>query len=145
MEETYRHETSVFGRFCRLRTEALGALSEKAGLHVAQPPVLSLLMFYPGMTIMEIAEKLRLAQASVTNNVSRMEKMGLVTKTQDADDGRKIRVNVTEKGQKCFEAVEASIKQFNEEMFAGFSEEEKARMLEDTKRIIHNIEKFLAE
>src|SRR5690349_968034 len=50
-------------------------------------------------TVTELAERLQLAQSTVTELVRRAEEAGLVARTQSSDDARVAYVKVTEEGE----------------------------------------------
>jgi DNA-binding MarR family transcriptional regulator len=53
-------------------------------------------------TVTELAERLHLAQSSVTELVARAEQAGLVTREPSADDGRVVHLRLTLEGERRF-------------------------------------------
>jgi DNA-binding MarR family transcriptional regulator len=51
-------------------------------------------------TVTELAERLRLAQSTVTELVSRAEEIGLVQRERSSDDGRIANLSLTEEGER---------------------------------------------
>ncbi len=138
-----KHSAYVFSKLGRVRSSALRMLSESAGLHLAQPPILGLLAKEPNLTQNEIAQRLLLTQASVTMNLARMEKAGLIYKNQDDADGRKLRVNMTNLGAERFSEVNKLLEEFEDIVFKGFNNAEKEALISSLNKISDNIEKFL--
>ena len=59
-------------------------------------------------TVTELAERLRLAQSSVTELVARAEQAGLVRRDRSSDDGRVVYLRLTDDGERRFaEAFES--------------------------------------
>ena len=59
-------------------------------------------------TVTELAERLRLAQSSVTELVARAEQAGLVRRERSSDDGRVVYLRLTDDGERRFaEAFES--------------------------------------
>lgn len=81
-------------------------------LNPGMRPIFCLLTHDGGLTVSELAQRLRQAKSSVTGAVRRMEKAGLVIMDLDGDDGRRRRVRLTAKGKSLVpvcERIEAQI------------------------------------
>jgi DNA-binding MarR family transcriptional regulator len=87
-EEVDRHMLSTAG-LSLSRTKVLQALAAGGSLHQAQ-----------------LADTLRQAPRSVTQMVEGLERLGLVTRTDDADDRRRKTVSLTDKGRTTLAAAE---------------------------------------
>ena len=57
-------------------------------------------------TVTELAERLQLAQSTVTELVSRAEDAGLIEREQSASDGRVIYLRLTKEGERRLERVD---------------------------------------
>jgi DNA-binding MarR family transcriptional regulator len=136
----YKKSANILGKLGKVRSSALRNLSESVGLHLAQPPILSILSEEPNLTLNEIASRLSLTQASVTMNLARMEKAGLIYKSPDDTDGRKLRINSTSLGAERFREIEKLLEDFEGVMFKGFNEDEKTALLKSLTKLIDNIE-----
>jgi DNA-binding MarR family transcriptional regulator len=53
-------------------------------------------------TVTELADRMKLAQSSVTELVQRAEEAGLIVREQAADDGRVAQISLTEEGERRF-------------------------------------------
>ncbi len=120
----------VFGKFIRLWKSVLSKYVESIGLNSAQPPILGHLVMEPDLTQKELAERLNVTQASITMTVNRMEKAGLIIKTTDEKDSRKVRMKMTEKAFRLFIKVDWVLEEFDKMFFNGFTEEEKNLFLD---------------
>ncbi len=138
-----KHSVEIFSKLGRVRSNALRMLSESVGLHLAQPPILSLLSKESNLTQNEIAQRLSLTQASVTMNLARMEKAGLIYKSPDDRDGRKLRINATDLGAERYREIEKLLVNFENTIFKGFDETEKETILTNLIKISENIESAL--
>jgi DNA-binding MarR family transcriptional regulator len=80
--------------FCRL-----------AGINLTDGRCLDLLDVHDGLTAGELAEAASLSPGAVTTVLDRLERMGLVTRTRDEADRRRVLVELTPKArQLAFEA-----------------------------------------
>lgn len=69
-------------------------LAEKQGLAATEEKAIDLLERFGPLSAGELSEKSGLAPASVTGLIDRLEKKGFVRRVADADDGRKVRVEL---------------------------------------------------
>lgn len=137
------HVISTFSVFSKLRLTSLSILSESEGLNTAVAPVLRILVKTPNITQVEIANKLMQAQASVTKNLMRMEKNGLITKTQDEDDGRKFRINPTTLGITKFNNLVKKIIEFEANIYDGMTESEKDNFIMTMRKVNTCLSEFV--
>ena len=93
-------------------------------MHVGQEMVLSHLWERDGLTPSELAERLGVEPPTVTNMLSRMEKVGLLERCRDPKDARCTRVRLTQKGRGLREPVERRWEAVQERAFAGITAEE---------------------
>ncbi len=111
------------------------------GLFRGQPPVLFELGKHEGRTQSELAEKLELTPATLTNLLTRMQHAGLIERRTDATDCRCSRIFLTEAGRiKLSQAVQQTQK-MDEVAFAGFSAEEQDQLNQYLERIHQNLTK----
>lgn len=115
----------MFLEIIRLHYNRSHTLLDEIGIYHGQPPVLFILNKNDGQSQKELATKLKLAPATITVMVKRMEKANLVERRQDTEDQRVSRVYLTEEGREaCKKAIEV-MKDLDEECFGNFTVEEK--------------------
>jgi DNA-binding MarR family transcriptional regulator len=61
-------------------------------------------------TITELAERLALAQSTVTELVQRAEQAGLIERRQAPHDARVVHLSLSERGARCLEAVHSTLR-----------------------------------
>ena len=69
------------------------------GLYRGQPAILFELGRRDGITQSELAEKIEVTQATLTNILHRMEASGLITRQRDTDDSRFLHIFLTDAGR----------------------------------------------
>lgn len=77
----------------------LRKLSSKFDLTLSQ----SLLLIYvpfEGITISDLSEKLGVDISTMTRNIQRIEKQGLIERSKNLDDKRSIKLNLSKRGKK---------------------------------------------
>lgn len=80
-------------------------------------------------TITEIAERLHITKASVTNGIQKLIHMGFVLKTQSSEDKRVFHVSLTEAARQLIDAKYQALKEYGEFIEEALSLEE-ARQFE---------------
>lgn len=128
-------------RVCRVHHNLARQSLEKIGLHRGQPPILFALGKQDGMTHSELAAKMEVSPAAISNMVKRMEQAGFVVRRRDAEDERVSRVYKTDAGRAIYSEMEAIAQQVNETTFAGFTEEERIIMRDFLRRIHDNLQR----
>jgi DNA-binding MarR family transcriptional regulator len=126
-------------RVCRVHHNLARQSLEKIGLHRGQPPLLLALGQQNGMTHSELAAKMEVTPAAISNMVKRMEQAGFVVRRRDAEDERVSRVYLTDAGRAIYSEMEAIAQQVNETTFVGFTEEERSVMRDFLMRVHDNL------
>jgi len=86
----------------RLRNEA-----QKAGLSAQDAIVLGLVKMSPGIGVSALAEAERTSKPTMSGHIKRLEADGLVTRTIDAEDGRRCGLALTPVGARKLEQIRA--------------------------------------
>ena len=114
----------LLANVCHLHRERIHQLFEALGLYQGQPPMLRELWEQEGLTQTQLAENLKIAPATVTKMLQRMEKTGFIQRKPDPEDQRVSRVYLTEAGRKVQNEVENVFKTLEAETFAHLTLEE---------------------
>jgi MarR family transcriptional regulator, organic hydroperoxide resistance regulator len=114
------------------------------GLHRSWPSVLVELEQQDGQVQVELAKKLEVTPATLTNLLNRMEQAGLIRRVRDLADTRISKVFVTELGNTKLSQAKEIFEKMDEITFAGFSQNEKVAIKRFLERIHQNLiqEKF---
>lgn len=115
-------------------------LLDEIGIYPGQPPLLFLLNKKEGRSQKELADMLRIAPATLTVMLRRMEKAGLVERKQDEKDQRILRVYLTEKGRVMTKKAKGVIREIEKDCFGNFNEEEKEKLQELLNKMRANLE-----
>jgi len=95
----------------KTRSAIFKARHKKFGqyMHPNQAAALVMIWRYDGqVTLATLANQLFLEPHSISEQIDRMQKKGLVTKTRDKTRGNVVRVSITDKGQRiCSELMQA--------------------------------------
>lgn len=133
----------IFRQLMRLHHHRAHMLLNSLGVHPGQPPVLFMLEHNYGMSQKEIAEKLKLKNATVTVMLKRMEKNGLLCRKTDDKDLRVSRVYLTETGRDKIEEIKERFKSLDNECFHDFSGEEKMLLIRFLTHMRDNLDGVL--
>jgi DNA-binding MarR family transcriptional regulator len=86
------------GRELRREARAVGISPEQVGLLVA-------IKYAPAIGVRELAVRERISPPAMTKHVDRLQRDGLVTRTQSPDDRRRIGLTLTDEGQRALRRV----------------------------------------
>lgn len=111
-------------------------------LHDGQLPLLEAIVFMPGSTQQELAEKLFVSPASVALSAKRLEKSGLIRRTADDSDRRRNLLYATEAGVALAVRHRTIINEADEEMLRGFTEAERDALADYLDRMLVNIRQY---
>lgn len=76
-----------------------------AGVSQQQVTLLVAIKYEPGITVGELAAGERVSPAAMSNRVSRLERDGLVERTQSDADRRRVGLTLTDEGQRTLRRV----------------------------------------
>lgn len=76
-----------------------------AGVSPHQVTLLVTIKYAPGITVGELAEDERVSTAAMSKRVSRLERDGLVARTQSEEDRRRSGISLTEEGERALRRV----------------------------------------
>ena len=116
---------SLFSQISRLEHARAHELLEELGLYRGQHRILRALWVQDGLTHTELARHAHVRPSTMSTTIQRMEKAGLVARKHDAEDQRVSRVYLTEAGRMLQGDVEQAWRRLEDEMFAGFTVEER--------------------
>lgn len=114
-------------------------------LTTGQPKVLSILLKKEGYLQKDLAKRCHIEPATLTTILKNMEMKNLIYKIQESVSGGKkaYSIHLTPHGREAAERVEEVVRASEKISFQGFSEEEKAQMLQWMEKIQNNLEKQL--
>jgi DNA-binding MarR family transcriptional regulator len=137
LQKTLSHKLARVSKLFRARAHQW---LDQIGLYAGQQFMLCALWNDEGITHSELAHRLHVQPATVTNALKRMERAGLVERRPDPDDQRVSRVYLTPAGWEIREAVEQVWHDLDVEVFAGFSAEERATLEGFVQRVYQNLQ-----
>jgi|SRR5579871_1639332 len=110
MSNTTKQATDVMAVADRLRPTILQLSRELrrekiAGVSPHQVGLLVSIKYAPGVTVGELATEERVSTAAMSKRVSRLERDGLVTRTQSETDRRQVGLTLTDEGQRTLRRV----------------------------------------
>ena len=97
---------------------------EEKGIYFGQPPILRYLSHHPNATQKDIADFLKVSQASIATSVKRMEKTGLIKRTSDRNDARRNNLKLTDKGCELERIAEEIMNQTDKEIFGDMKDKD---------------------
>lgn len=92
-----------------------------------------------GLTPGELARRVGVEKPTIVRGVGRMEAAGLVTRRDDPEDGRLVRVYLTDRGRELERVLPDAEGRVIEEGLAGFSPEERRQLTRLLSRVLENL------
>ncbi len=135
----------VLREVSRSFTRLVDAPLRELGLAVSQLPVLVSLGRNGPLSQIELARLARVEQPSMVQLLARMERDGLVERVADPLDGRRRQVSLTAAARAALPEARAAMERTNDMALEGFSDEERAQLLEALLRIEANLARHGAE
>lgn len=108
-------------------------------LYVGQDNLLARLWSGDGITQMQLADHLKCEPPTVTNMVKSLEQNGFIFRKRDEQDGRVMRIYLTEEGKKLEKPVDFKWKQQQEKLLNSISPEERLVLRDLMKRMERNL------
>ncbi len=129
----------VIAQVCKAHRQRADDLLNEIGLHVGQEMVLCALWENEGVTQTELAERLGVQPATVTNALKRLERKGLVKRVPDDDDQRVTRVSPSAEGRDIRGAIERQWDELEQASLAGLSDQECDQLLGLLSKVRENL------
>ena len=126
----------LVNHIARLFADGLRKRVEPLGIVPGQFPALLELWIEDGQTQKQLVEKLDIEQATLANTLARMERDGLIERTEHPDDRRAKIINLTEKAKSIRNDAYAAAGETNDQAMASLSKAEQRQFVEFMQRII---------
>lgn len=98
--------------------------TESLGLTSRQVTLLWLIRSHPGLSLRELAAEERISPPAISGHVDRLVKAGLVERTRDEGDRRRVGLELTEEGARVLKRVRARRTSWLAERLRGLEPEE---------------------
>ncbi|GAA4486404.1 MarR family transcriptional regulator [Actinoallomurus oryzae] len=129
----------LFVRANKLIHTAADEAMSRHGVRVGQNRVLAALWERDGLTPGEVAARVHLTTPTVVNTATRMEEAGLLTRVRDPDDGRLVRLHLTERGRAAREPVEEERRRLMERATATLTDDERRHLHSALTKIVERL------
>jgi DNA-binding MarR family transcriptional regulator len=128
-------------QLANLLTRRLGPVFEKSKITPQQWAVLSILAESAGaMSLAGIARKMLVSKQNMTGMISRMEQLGLVERSDDPDDLRSARVQLTRRGKTLVDKLRPVYDEWQATLAAQVGEREVQALTRTVDRLIEDLE-----
>ncbi|HEY4140013.1 MAG TPA: MarR family transcriptional regulator [Pseudolabrys sp.] len=138
------NDTLSFGYLARYAhrafVRALADALEPHGLLTTQWSVLRVLWDIEGLTQVELAERMRVEKASLTDVLDGMERRGLIMRARNEKDRRKINITLTAQGRKLKAGLLPHALKINRKATRGMNDAEASELRRLLAKLIQNLE-----
>ncbi len=134
---------SLLHRSSHLTRQRMDARLQRFGATPVQAHIILFLSCRANQTVTqrELERFLRVRPSTVNGLVDRLEEKGLLVRTVSSNDARSKVLRLTEAGRQQQKNLESGIRETEQIMSSGFSEEELAQLRALLGRVIENLEK----
>ena len=132
---TGSHIRLVLWKAAKAIEEVDKASIAQTGLGLSDFTIMEALLHKGPLPINQIGEKVLLTSGSMTAAVNRLERKGLVTRTQDPSDGRCFYVHLTKKGRQTIKTAYADHEKNLEKIAGVLSDSERKELARLLKKI----------
>ncbi len=109
------------------------------GLRVPEWRVLACLYDQDGLMITQLAKYSLLEQSRMTRIVDQMEKRGLIVRKSDKGDGRRVRVHLTDAGQKLSSEVVEEAREHERTLLSALNQSDADRIKPSLERLLASL------
>ncbi len=132
---------TLFAHVSRATKEAFQRDLQPYSVHSGQHFLLELLWETPaGLTIGEIATRLRVEDPAISRTVQRMARQGLVKKHPHPTDARQVIVKLTKEGWELQSVIPQLLEKGEERILANISDVERALFMRVLEQMLRNLE-----
>lgn len=144
-DSPYRKLMDVYICVGRMHRSILERELNKTGVYRGQHQLLMFIAEHPNISQKEIAKLNHVSSATVAVSLKKLEQGGYVRRAVDQEDNRFNRICITEKGSRVAENSIRFFHKTEQQMFAGFSEEDMAGLQNYLERIRGNLCELMPE
>ena len=129
----------------QLMKRSMESRVKKTGVYSSQHRILMHLKWMQvehqsNCTQVELAKKLEISPAAIAVSIKKLEKGGYIHREPDETDNRALQVSITEKGEQVVKQTLCIFRKMDEDMFAGFTDEELELLSGFLERMYRNLE-----
>lgn len=119
--------------------EAVRSQLDGAEVHPRQGPILGLLLHRDGISQADLVREMRVSAATVAVSISRLEKLGYVTRVRNQRNQRANVLALTDQGRKEAMRLERLMLDIGQAALEGFSESDKIATASLFEQMVENI------
>jgi len=143
-EDIFRRPGHLINRLARLSLRWTEERLQPLGLSTGQIPVLYLLRDGAALTQKELARLVRIEQPTMALLLARMERDGLIRRTDNPNDKRSSLISLTTFGLKKLPLARAVLSEGNKEALKGFTDREITTLSKLLLRALRNLNPEIA-
>lgn len=126
-------------RIIKLHNSMLKPVCDQYNLAPIEAAIIGFLCNFPSRdTAADIVELRMLSKSNVSQAVESLIQKSLLQRRQDTEDRRRIHLSLTPESKPIMRAIEIVCDDFREQIFRGFTEEEKQQLVRFNERIAEN-------
>lgn len=136
LQQQLSHDLDKISLMRRIFTQRAAT---RDGIFLAQLPVMRYITNHPGCTQKDVADFMKVSPPSIAVMVKRMVRDGILKKEADEHDLRQNRLTITPAGLNVAEQCKHLFDNLDQQVYAGFSEDELLLLSSYLTRLIDNL------
>lgn len=141
MDKRYLRSIRLLAECMQIFEKNSSARVRSFGFTESQFDIIATLGNTPGMTCKELGEKTLITKGTLTGVLGRLDKKGLIARTQSDDDRRQFFIKLTPAGEQTFSDIFPQVVQQGRQNFARYGEEDFVAL----ERELHKLKSCLSE
>lgn len=141
MDKRYLRSIRLLAECMQIFEKNSSARVRSFGFTESQFDIIATLGNTPGMTCKELGEKTLITKGTLTGVLGRLDKKGLIARTQSDDDRRQFFIKLTPAGEQTFSDIFPQVVQQGRQNFARYGEEDFVAL----ERELHKLKTCLSE
>ena len=146
MTEISTEELMHLFRYCfNLMRRYHQTVHDKVGTRHGQGKILSILRQEDGIGQKDLAEKLRIRPASLSELLDKMQKSGWIQRQVNEADRRKINIRLTKEGEKVSQQMVKARREMADQMFGVLTQQEQGELERILQKLVNGLESCCEE
>ena len=142
MDDPERRLSFLVHRVNALMSRAAKPMFSQYGLDPITSRILVLVLNREITIVGDVVELLSLPQSTVSHQIKRLEKAGLLKRVQDPADNRTFRVQLTTRGRRVAQACDRRSQRLNGLLMQSFSASAGNRLLRELDKLVVDLERL---
>ncbi|MBR6698348.1 MAG: winged helix-turn-helix transcriptional regulator [Lachnospiraceae bacterium] len=118
---------------------------QSTGVYHSQHRMLMIISDAPDISQKELAQRMEISTAATAVSIKKLMNSGYIERNTDENDNRANKIKLTAKGLEVVKSSREMFDELHENIYKGFSEEERAQLAKYLERMCENVTEYYNE